>query len=192
MRITETETRLVLGDTPAATWVLGFVFVASGLFVLTIPFFAKEWATFRMWEQLAVLAIGLGHLGGGLVTAFTAAAAHTQLDRASGRGAQQIRRLWPRRSEPPINFSLADAVSVQILESADSDGDPIWQLRLWLRDSGRVWLTAQPSLRERVATEAAERVAKFLGLDAPTRGYADGYLPPRPRGSKHRDGRTAA
>jgi hypothetical protein len=143
-------------------WALGFLFVASGTFALSIPLCAPEWRTWSFWERAAILAIGLGHLGGGLFSTIGPKATRTELDRASRTGWQQVRRLWPSRSIATERFQLADAREVEIVRSTDNDGDPQFRLRLWLVGSRAVWLQAQPSLGEDNAREHAERLRRFL------------------------------
>ena len=139
MRIIATDSRLVLRDTPGALWALGLAFVASGLFVLSMPFWMRDWRAIGVWAQLAVLAIGLGHLAGGLLTAGQARATVTELDRAQGRGSQHVRRLCSRwqdmRGVGATEFVLADARAVEVVRFEDSDGDPMYRLRLWLAGS---------------------------------------------------------
>jgi hypothetical protein len=63
-------------------------------------------------------------------------------------------------------FSLGDARAVEIVRSADSDGDPMFQLRLWLVESRALWLQAQPTHGEERARENAAQLRRFLGLRA--------------------------
>jgi hypothetical protein len=171
VRIIETDSRLVLRDVPGVMWVFGLVFVASGLFVLSVPLLAPEWRGFGLWQRLAVLAIGAAHFGVGLYTTNQARATVTDLDLGQGLGSQRIRRLWSRwqgaHGAARTEFALADVRAVEIVESKDGDGDPMYQLRLWLRDSDSLWLQAQPAHGQAAAQERARRVRRFLRLDTP-------------------------
>ena len=52
------------------------------------------------------------------------------------------------------------------MHSRDSDGDPMYQLRLWLAGSESLWLQAQAVHGgEARVREQAERVRHFLRLD---------------------------
>lgn len=170
MRIIETDSRLVIRDIPVVLWLFGLVFVASGSFVLTVPFIAPEWSGFVLWQRLAVLAIGASHLAGGLFMTGRARATITELDRIANRGTYRVRRLWSRwegvRGSEPTEFALDDAHAVEIVRSKDSDGDPMYRLRLWLADSEYLWLQAQAVHGEARARDKAERVRRFLGLEA--------------------------
>ena len=163
MRISESKHRLTVRDTPGALWLLGIGFVASGTLVLSIPFYSTEWRHFALWEQAVVLVIGLGHLCGGLYSALRPASTRTDFDHTTDTGVQRVRRLWPSR---PIiaRFSLRDARALEIVRSADSDGDPMFRLRLWLVESRALWLQAQPTHGEEQARESATRVRRFLEL----------------------------
>ena len=169
MRLIETGDRLVLRDVPGILWVLGLVFVASGSLVLTAPLWADEWRDFGLWQRLAVFAIGVAHAGGGLFTAGQPRATVTELDRARGLGIRRARRLWTQwealPDSAPSEFPLADVRAVEVVRTKDSDGDPVFQLRLWLRRSQSLWLQAQPLMGEAYATEQAERIRRFLGID---------------------------
>ena len=170
MRIIETGSRLVLRDIPRGLWVFGLVFVASGSFVLTVPFWALEWRDFQLWERLAVVAIGASHLAGGLFMTGRARATVTELDRATRRGSQRVRRLWSRwegaHGSARTEFGLDGARAVEIVHSKDSDGDPMYRLRLWLAGSESLWLQAQAVHNEARVREQAERVRRFLGIDS--------------------------
>jgi len=163
MRIVETPDRLTVTDRPSGMWALGLLFVLSGSFVLSIPLWAPEWRAWGFWERAAVLAIGLGHLAGGLYSTLGPKATRTELDRASGTGWQRVRRLWASASATE-QFELLDARDVEIVRSIDNDGDPVFRLRLWLVGSRRVWLQAQPFRGEKSALSLAEAVRRFLGL----------------------------
>jgi hypothetical protein len=145
------------------------LFVASGSFVLSIPLWAPEWARWSFWERAAILAIGLGHLGGGLFSTLGPKAIRTEFDRASQTGLQRIRKLWPSVSSASVQFALADAREVEIVRSMDNDGDPQFQLRLWLAGSRVVWLQAQPARGEDRVQDCAERLRRFLGLRTSSR-----------------------
>ena len=169
MKIVETATRLELRDIPRGLWIFGLVFVTSGSFVLTIPFIAPEWRTFELWERFAVIAIGASHLAGGLLFVGRARATITELDRATNLGAQRTRRLWSHwqgaHGAERTEFALDRARAVEIVHSKDSDGDPTYQLRLWLAGSESLWLHAQAVHGETRVRDQAERVRRFLALD---------------------------
>lgn len=165
MRLTDTGTRLVAADRPGATWILGLAFVASGTFVLCIPLFANEWATFGIWERIAILAIGLSHLGGGLWTIRQHPATEVEFDRAGGAGTHRVRRPGERVGAI-TQFRLADVRDVGVLEEKDSDGDPVYLVRMLLADGRELRLQGHPAHGESMAREQAAAIRRFVGLPA--------------------------
>ena len=165
MRLTDTGTRLVAADTPGATWILGLAFVASGTFVLSIPLFASEWATFGPWERIAIFAIGLSHLGGGLWTIRQHPATQVELDRAGGAGTHRVRRPGERVGAI-TQFRLADVSDVGVVEEKDSDGDPVYLIRMLLADGRELRLQGHPAHGEAAAREQAAAIRRFVGLPA--------------------------
>ena len=144
--------------------------MASGSFVLASPLWASEWGDFKLWVQFAILAVGVAHVAGGLFVVGQMRATVTELDRATNRGSQQVRRLWSRwrgaHGAERTEFALGDARAVEIVHSKDSDGDPTYQLRLWLAGSESLWLQAQAVHGgEARVREQAERVRHFLQLE---------------------------
>lgn len=163
MRLTEDGSRLVVADTPGGLWLFGLVFVASGSFVLLSPWLVDNWSTLGGWERLAVFGIGLGHLAGGVWTVVRHSATRTELDRAGGVGTHEVRRPFARQATV-TRFALSDVRTVEIVRSKDSDGDPMFQLRLWLTGSRSLWLQANPTHGESRAGERAEQIRGFLEL----------------------------
>ena len=144
-------------------WSLGIVFVATGAFVLSAPLWSGDWRAFGPWDRVVLIAIGLAHLAGGLVSTLRPRATETALDQTTGTVIQKVRRFWPL-TEDTARFPLDDARAVEIVRSADSDNDPMFQLRLWLAESRALWLQAQPVYGEARARHEAIRLRRFLGL----------------------------
>jgi hypothetical protein len=163
MKITEANGRMVIADTPGCLWLFGLMFVASGLLVLSVPFTSESWIDLVLWLRCAVFAIGASHFAAGLWTIRRHAATRTELDRATGTGTHRVRS--PGARVPTVTaFPLGDVRAVEIRPDKDSDGDPMFQLRLWLRDSRVLPLQSQPAHGESRTRENAERIRRFLGL----------------------------
>ena len=145
-------------------WSLGLMFVTTGAFVLSAPFWSGDWRAFGPWERLALVAIGAAHLAAGLVSTLRPRATETELDQTTGTVIQKVRRFWPL-TQDTARFPL-DARAVEIVRSSDSDNDPMFQLRLWLAESRALWLQAQPVYGEARARHEATRLRRFLGLAA--------------------------
>lgn len=163
LRIEQHADRLVVRDTPSGQWLFGSLFVASGLVVLSIPIISDAWAGFVAWQRLAVLAIGVGHFGIGSWYVARHLETITTFDRASGDGISIRRRpmAWRRQAE---RFKVADVRAIEILRTVDSEGDPMYQLRLWLSGSRVLPLQSQPTHQLKRVRNAAEALRHGLGL----------------------------
>ena len=127
----------------------------SGLIVLSIPFASDAWSGFVLWQRLAVLAIGIGHFSAGVWYVRRYAETITTFDRTTGAARSVLRRAFSSRSQI-AEFKLDDARAIEIGQCVDSDGDPMYQLRLWLSGSRVVPLQSQFSHgRERAEARAA-------------------------------------
>jgi len=135
--------------------------------VLSAPLWSGDWRAFGAWDRVVLIAIGLGHLAGGLVSTLRPRATETELDQRTGTVVQRVRRFWPLTGDT-TRFPLGDARAVEIVRSSDSDNDPMFQLRLWLAESRAVWLQAQPVYGEPRVQDEARRLRRFLGLSPST------------------------
>jgi hypothetical protein len=165
MRIEHSAARLVARDTPGCLWLFGLVFVASGSFVLGSVPLAPDWAGFSGWERLAVFAIGISHLGGGLWLIRQHPTTRLELDRARGSG--RLTRRYPGdRAATVTRFSLTDLRDVRILERRDSDGDPCFAISLVLADGRELPLHGAPVSARTTVVGWARPLRQFLGLAA--------------------------
>lgn len=88
----------------------------------------------------------------------------------------QLKRRWLLKSSE-ARIRPERVTSVQEFEGTDSDGDPYFCCRLWLKDGGHVDLNEGWD-RERVATDVA-RVRDALGIDRTARSEPTVHsLPP--------------
>ena len=177
MRLTESPDRLTMDDSARPIRVLGGVFVASGLFVLSLPFHMGDWVTMPAWQKLGLVTIGLGHLAGGAFTVMQPAASHLELDQSSGDGTLRWLRPWGRERmtfgpESATRFRLDDVSAVDIVRTIDDDGEARYALRLALRDGRTLAVHANPVADARAVTLQAERVRAFLGIGMEQRAAA--------------------
>lgn len=176
MRITESRSCMIASESPIVIWAFGLAFVASGLFVLSAPLWLREWAAIGGWLRLGMAAIGLGHLAGGLHTIAHARSTRVEFDKAGDRGTLHVRRFWERRGTLAA-FRPSQARMIELAASKDCDGDPIFRLRLWLAGGQHLWLQAQATHGEAYLRARAERIARFLEIEAPRLGQEYGYAP---------------
>lgn len=169
MRLTGTSTRLTLDDTPRPLRTLGAAFVASGAFVLSLPFHMGEWVTMPSWQKLGILVLGVSHVAGGAFTILHPAASRLELDRATGEGVLRWLEPWGRargRSvpDPETRFRIADVHAVDIVRDTDGDGDATFALRVVLRDGRTLPVQANPVGDARLVSEQAMQLREFLGV----------------------------
>jgi hypothetical protein len=162
-RIEQTPDRTVIRDVPTAMWVFGSVFVASGLFVLGMPVRSVEWSTFGFWPRVAVLAIGAAHLSVGCWTVWRSVSTVTTLERTTGEAVHAVRHPF-RRDHRVTRFRLSDARAVELRRSTDGDGDPMYQMVLWLEGSRALALQGSPAHGEKRAELRAASVRTALSL----------------------------
>jgi hypothetical protein len=161
-RILSDEQQIIVSDVPRLSTIFGLVFVCSGLFVLTIAPRDMQWSHFVLWEKLAVAAIGLAHFAVGCWLVSRRLDTTTSFDHATGKGMHVVRRPW--FGEPTVTrFRLDDVRAIEIVPSKDSDGDPMYQLVLWLSGSRRLALQ-QPDHGLARAESRKERLVAELGL----------------------------
>ena len=142
------------------------MFVTSGLIVISIPFVSDAWYGFVLWERLAVLAIGAGHLTAGVWYVSRYAETIVAFDRPSGDARVLRRRAFMRRPQI-VEFKLDEMRAIEIKKSVDSDGDPMYQLRLWLSGSRVIELQSQPSRGREQAEARAATLRSALALPNP-------------------------
>ena len=159
----ENDARLtVVRDIPWGSTIFGLVFVCSGLFVLTIAPRDAQWSGFALWVKASILAIGVAHFWVGCWLVWRRLDTTTTFDHATGEGMHVVRRPW--FGEPTVTrFRLEDVRTIEIVESKDGDGDPMYQLVLWLSGSRRLALQLPEHGLTRAASGKARLVAE-LGL----------------------------
>ena len=124
--------------------------------MLSIPFLSDAWSEFVLWQRMAVLAIGIGHLTIGAWYVWRHPQIITTLDRGTGEATSLVRHPFSRKPQS-ASFMVTDVRAIEIKQSLDSDGDPMFQLRLWLSGSRVLPLQSQPTHgRERAEQTAAE------------------------------------
>lgn len=169
MRITERGDSLVLDDTPGCLWLFGLLFVGSGSLALSTPFVAANRHAVGWRVNALAAVIGLVHLPAGLWWIRGHPATHTQFDRAAGTGRHRV-RVPGARAAVVTEFRLADVRGLELWRGADSDGDPVFQLRLWLAGSQVLALHSHPVASGEWADARAEELRRFLAPPEPVVG----------------------
>lgn len=130
--------------------------------LLTI-IFSEAWGEYVLWQRLAALAIGIGHVSIGSLYVTRYIETTTTFDRSSNEARCVRRRPFFWRAQIS-EFKVSDASALEILRSLDSDGDAMFQLRLWLTGSRVIWMQSQPTHRRENVEKVAATLRQSLGL----------------------------
>src|SRR4051794_4732393 len=125
MKITREGGLITLRDRVGPYWFLGLFLLSGGVLGIAMPMgLANNAGELEPWERLTSLAIGVGVSAGALWWLAKNPATKLELDLTrrlltlvrSGLLGRQVRRL-----------SFAELAAVELVQGADSDGDPIWR-----------------------------------------------------------------
>jgi hypothetical protein len=161
MRIEERGNILTTRTTPGCLWLFGLWFVAGGLLGTVGTFFATNAHEVSWLTRAFVLITSACCAAAGLGIIITAPAVHAVFDRTSGRGVVTTAGL---RNRSRIEFACRDVCGVELKEEKDSDGDPMYQIRIWLRDGRAIPLQSQPAHGLAWCAVRADAIRRFLGV----------------------------
>ena len=164
MRIDERGHVLTVRATPGCVWIFGLWFVAGGVLAMAMTFLANNADTLAWWERLLAFTIGAACAAGGLFVILQAPAIHAVFDRTTGRAIVTTTGL---RARERLEFGCRDVSLVDLQEDKDSDGDPMYRVRIWLRDGRKILLHSQPMHGRDWCAARAETIRRFLGLASP-------------------------
>ena len=162
MRLIERGTSIEVRDTPGCLWLLGVWFVAGGVLAMVMPFIATNRDALGWGAKAVVIAIGLGVLAGGVYTLASTPWIRLRLDPMSRRAV--LERGGPFGGRETVPFAFADVRSIEARPGRDSDGDPVWELRIWLHSGQFLVPHGQPLRGEDHARAQAERLRAAFGV----------------------------
>lgn len=131
---------------------------------MLMTFIATNAHELAPWERLFVFTIGAACASAGAFVIVGAPAIHAVFDRTSGRAIVTTTGL---RGRSRVEFACRDVCVVDLKEEKDSDGDPMYRVRLWLRDGRTVLLQSQPVHGRQWCAVRAEMIRRFLGVKPP-------------------------
>ena len=142
-------------------WLFGLWFVAGGTLAMAMTFAASNAHELTWWGRLFVFTIGVGCAAAGLFTIVGAPAIRAVFDRTSDRVVVTTTGL---RARSRVEFACREVCIVDLKEEKDSDGDPMYQVRLWLRDGRAILLQSQPVHGREWCAARADAIRRFLGV----------------------------
>jgi hypothetical protein len=163
VRIEERGNVLIAQATPGCVWIFGLWFVAGGALAIVMTFAAYNAHELAWWERLLTLVIGTACTAAGLFVIVGAPAVRAVFDRTSGRAFVTTTGL---RTRTRVEFACGDVCVVDLREEKDSDGDPMYQVRIWLRDGRTILLQSQPVHGLAWCAVRADAIRRFLGVKA--------------------------
>jgi hypothetical protein len=139
MRIIREGGQITLRDQVAPYWALGLFLLAGGVLAMAAPLgLATNAGELEPWERLTSLGVGVGVTAGALWWLAQNPATEVRLDLTrrlltvvrSGLLGRKVRRL-----------SFDELKAVELVEGADSDGDPMWRPAARLRGGELILLS---------------------------------------------------
>jgi hypothetical protein len=125
MRIIRDGGRITLRDQAAPYWALGLFLLAGGVLAIAAPLgLASNAGGLESWERLASLGLGVGVASGALWWLAQNPATEVRLD-LTRRRLTLVRFGLLGRKVRQLSFTELEAV--ELVQGADSDGDPIWR-----------------------------------------------------------------
>jgi hypothetical protein len=164
MNVEERGNVLTARATPGCVWIFGFWFVAGGVLAMVMTFAASNASDLVWWERLFTFSIGVGCAAAGLFVILGAPAIRAVFDRTSGRAIVTTTGL---RERSRVEFACRDVCVVDLAEEKDSDGEPMYRVRLWLRDGRVILLQSQPVHGLEWCARRADVIRRFLGIRPP-------------------------
>ena len=162
MRIHEQGNVLTAQATPGCLWIFGLWFVAGGTLGLVMTFAASNAHELAWWERVFAFGMSAGCAAAGIFVIVGAPAIRAVFDRTNGHAVVTTTGL---RARSRVEFACRDVCVVDLKEEKDSDGDPMYQVRLWLRDGRSILLQSQPAHGREWCAARADAIRRFLGVD---------------------------
>ena len=125
MRIIREGGHITLRDRVAPYWFLGLFLLAGGMLAIAAPLgLATNAGELEPWERIASLVIGTGVAAGAIWWLAQNPATVVRLDLTHRFLTVERSGVIGRRTQ---RLSFKELLSVELVQGADSDGDPIWR-----------------------------------------------------------------
>ncbi|MCU0343314.1 MAG: hypothetical protein MUF28_05780 [Ignavibacterium sp.] len=140
MKITEhTTTNLKIKDSAGCLWLFGLFFVVvAGFFVIGLMGAFNNLNELNQLEQTAAWVIALAGVAAGVWIIYSNPAIRVSFDKREN--SVTIIRRSPMRNETE-SYPLNEIINIEIKESKDDEGDPIFSVEMKLKSGRSVSLT---------------------------------------------------
>ena len=173
MRVRDRGSIVEVDDVPGLHWLLGLLFVVVGTLFFAGPLGAFTDADkLRWWLRVLICVMGALSTGVGVWLIAQAPRSRLTIDRANSRARLERTGI---RGRATFEWPLSAIAAVDLIERPDDEGNPVFQVRLFFRESlpvpiSTVWAHGRDEM-ERVA----RAVASIVGVEAiNVRGDANG------------------
>jgi len=161
MRVRERGSTLEVHETPVLFWLFGLLFVFGGLVFFLGPLgLFQDAGRIRWWLRIVISAFGAIAVGVGVWQLLGAPRSRLVIDRSTRRVRMDRVGLRGRSSE---EWSVDSIAAVELLEDRDDEGNPIFKLRLFLRDAEPVAISPLWSHGRERLEEVARAVSASVG-----------------------------
>jgi len=158
--IRERGSVLEIEDVPGLHWLAGLLFVVVGGLFFVGPLGAFTDADkLRWWLRVLICGLGALSVGVGIWQIARAPRSRLTVDRANGR-ASLVRTGIVDRVK--YEWALSDIAAIDLIERPDDEGNPVFQVRVFLRESAAVPISTVWTH----GREAMERVARAVASSA--------------------------
>jgi hypothetical protein len=149
--------------TPVLHWAFCLLFIGVGGVFLAGPFgLFTDAARLQWWLRILITALGGVGVGVGVWQLLTVPRSTLLIDRTAGRARMHRVGIAGKSSR---EVSIASIAAVELLEHKDDEGNPVYQLRLFIRDGEPVVLSpVWPHGRERLEA-IARALAEATGVE---------------------------
>jgi len=153
--IRQTNTNLVLKDSPGCFWMLGLFFVViAGTFVIGLMGAFTNLHELNELEKAGAWFVSLSGLTAGIWFIYSNPGTRLDFDKKEGMLLINRRGLMKKESE---RFPLNEIKDISLAESEDTDGDPVYRIELQLKSGNKtslteLWINHKEGLQKNIET----------------------------------------
>jgi len=160
--IRQTNTNLVLKDSPGCFWMLGLFFVViAGTFVIGLMGAFTNLYELNELERSGAWIVSLSGLAAGIWFIYSNPGTRLNFDKSENLLTIQRRGLMRNEIE---KYRLDDIADFKLVESKDTDGDPVYRIELQLKSGNKASLTELWINNKEGLQKDIDCIKNFLGI----------------------------